>query len=252
MFQTKIGHQETYTVKTYDIDAFKQMTAPALSRVLNEVAMQHVLKLKLSVWDLEPHQIGWVLLRLELHINRLPLLGEQIHIQTYPSGFERVFTYRDYRVLDEHGKDIATASTTWVLLNTETRRPTRIPAWISERAPEEPEQAYCLPRPQAQLKEWTAASGKQNCIVGWYDLDFNWHLSNTHYLRLLLDSMPADFLQTHQPKIIRVHYKSEANLNDSLSSESAKLDGYLFQHQLLRGPTALAIAETVWNKKTIA
>ncbi len=123
-------YRQSYTVGAFDIDAYKRMTAPALLRVLNEVAMQHVLALKLSVWDLEPHKIAWVLLRLEIRIHRLPELGEQLSIHTQPSGFERVFTYRDYRVTDAEGKLIVEAATTWVLFNIENRRPTRIPSWI--------------------------------------------------------------------------------------------------------------------------
>ena len=130
-----IGHQENYTIRAYDIDAHKRLTAPALVRILNEAAMQHVLKLKLSVLDLEPQQIGWVLLRLEMRISRLPVLGEKIQIRTTPSCFELAFTYRDYYMLDEQGEVIASVASTWILMNTESRRPARIPDWIVQQMP---------------------------------------------------------------------------------------------------------------------
>ena len=242
-----IGHQEDYVVRAYDIDAHKRMTAPALLRLLNEAAMQHVLKLKLSVLDLEPHQIGWVLLRLEVRIDRLPDLGEEIQIRTTPSGFERAFTYRDYYVLDQRGEVLATASSTWILMNTETRRPARIPDWIIERMPFFPEPENCLPRPTSQLTTWSEAEHEQSHRVGWYELDFNWHLSNTHYLRLLLDSIPSSFLRDHFPSLIRIHYKQEAQLDDVVRSESGRVDSSGFRHRLLRDNTILAEGESVWQ-----
>lgn len=241
-------YRQSYTVGAFDIDAYKRMTAPALLRVLNEVAMQHVLALQLSVWDLEPHQIAWVLLRLEIRIHRLPELGEQLSIHTQPSGFERVFTYRDYRVADAEGNLIVEAATTWALFNIENRRPTRIPEWIPERIPsssaagEEP-----LPRPATQLPEWTTSDQQLRYTVGWHDLDFNWHLNNTHFLRLMLDSMPVAILREKTPRLIRLHYKAEAALDDEVIAETAVLEETHCLHQLRRGEVVLAQAETVWK-----
>lgn len=238
-------HQLKYTVKSYDIDAYRRMTAPALLRVLNEAAMQHVLQLKLSVFDLEPHQISWVLLRLEMNIHRLPNLSEEIQITTNPSGFERVFTYRDYRVLDAQGEILVEAATTWVLFHTETRKPCRIPAWVAERAPS-PTNQENLPRPASKLATWSGNSHAFPLTVGWHDLDFNWHLNNSHYLRFLLDSMPVTVLKQYRPKTIRLHYQIEAALGDQLMAESTPLTETSYQHRLVRGEEILAIGESVW------
>lgn len=74
-------HEEVYIIRTYEIDHRRQMTIPALVRLLQETAMQHVLKLKLSVWDLEPERVAWVLMRLQLEVKRLPILNERITIK---------------------------------------------------------------------------------------------------------------------------------------------------------------------------
>jgi medium-chain acyl-[acyl-carrier-protein] hydrolase len=240
------GHQERYTVRTYDIDVNKRMTAPALLRLMNEAAMQHVLKLKVSVWDLEAHHLGWVILRLDLYLHRLPLLGEEIEIVTYPSGFERMFTYRDYRVVDGEGNPVAQATSTWILMHTDTRRPARLPDWVVARAEPLLTTADFLPRPASKLREWQAAENQLTTTVGWHDLDFNWHLNNSHYLRLLLDALPQERLTTGFPQRISLHYKAEANLGDLLVAESGPGPDNSFQHRLRRGEEVLALAETVW------
>ena len=67
----EIAHVEPFRIRTYEIDHEKICTVPALLKLMHEAAMQYVLDLKLSVWDLEVHQISWVLMRQYLKVNRL-------------------------------------------------------------------------------------------------------------------------------------------------------------------------------------
>ena len=60
--------------------------------LMQEAAMQNVIKMGVSVWDLEPHNISWVLMRLLLNVQRVPMLGERIKIVTHPAGFEKIYT----------------------------------------------------------------------------------------------------------------------------------------------------------------
>jgi acyl-ACP thioesterase len=90
------GYQEDFCVRTFEIDSTKSATLPAIVQLMQEAAMQNVIDIKLSIWDLEPHKISWVVMRKNMTINRLPVLGEKIQILTYPAGFEKFFTYRDF------------------------------------------------------------------------------------------------------------------------------------------------------------
>ena len=87
MKEDQFFYKETYRVRAYEIDRFKRMTVPALVRLMHETAMQQVVDLKISVWDLEPHHISWVLIRMNFNIIRLPQLGEYITVQTNPFWF---------------------------------------------------------------------------------------------------------------------------------------------------------------------
>ncbi|HPH21091.1 MAG TPA: thioesterase, partial [Haliscomenobacter sp.] len=124
---------ESYAIRTFEIDCNQQLTVPALVRLMQETAMQQVLELNISVWDLEQYSLAWVLIRKRIDIERLPMLGEKISIHSYPTGADRVFTYRDFRVYDEAGQQIATAATTWLLMNLQTRQMSRIPADLLAR-----------------------------------------------------------------------------------------------------------------------
>ncbi|MCB0622180.1 MAG: hypothetical protein KDC41_26495, partial [Saprospiraceae bacterium] len=59
-----------YQIRTYEIDSRKQATVTALVKLMHETAMQNVIDMKLSVWDLEPRQISWVLMKKYVNIDR--------------------------------------------------------------------------------------------------------------------------------------------------------------------------------------
>lgn len=105
-----------------------------------------------------------------------------------------------------------------------------------------------LPRPASKLEDWIGSSFSYPLKVGWHDLDFNWHLNNTHYLRLLLDGVPADVLKKYRPCRIQLHYQTEAGLGDELIVETAVVSETVYQHRLLRGSQILAVAESAWLK----
>ena len=125
-------HTEYFSIRAYAVDAKKHVHVPALLQLMHETAMQHVLDLRLSVWDLELMNLAWVLTRLQVKIHQLPLLGQKIKIVTNPSGFEKIRTFRDYRVFSEDGQLLATAVSLWFLMNTQTRRLARVPAGIRQ------------------------------------------------------------------------------------------------------------------------
>ena len=57
----------------------------------------------------------------------MPLLGETISIKTYPAGFDKVFTYRDYHIYSAKNELIAQSASTWLLINTVERNIAQIP-----------------------------------------------------------------------------------------------------------------------------
>ena len=238
---------ESFKIRAYDIDNQKRVTVPALMKCMHEVAMTNASHLNLSVWDLEPHSISWVLMRKKLTIHRYPVFGEQIQIQTYPAGFEKFFTYRDYLVHDAQGKLIADASTTWLLMNTTTRKMSSIPDFIASI--EMPDPATCLPRLPLKLPKFGIAQLQQSFRVGWHELDFNMHLNNLYYLQWILETVPDEVLQLRQLQDINILYKLECQWKEEILAETEQISESFFRHHLIRQSDGkeVVVAETNWK-----
>lgn len=246
-----LGYAEDFHIRTFAIDANRVISLPALLQLMQEAAMQNVISIKLSVWDLEQHRISWVLMRLQMTVERMPRLGEKIKIVTYPTGFEKFFTYRDYRVYDEAGKVLCVATSTWLLMDTEKRKMTRIPDFIKAYSSRLAENAdFALPR--ASLKpeyRFTRAQMTAHSKVRYFDLDFNQHLSNVGYISRMLEVLPADFLSKHTVKDVDILYRTECRLQDTIIAEAQREDNLTCLHRLRTGDEReLMLARTRWQK----
>ena len=231
---THLGHQSDFQIRTYEIDQHKNATAVSLSKLMHEAAMENVLDLKLSVWDLEPQAITWVLMRKKYDIIRFPKLGEKISIITYPAGFEKFFTYRDFLVCDENETPIAQASTTWLLMNTKNRKMVRIPDFIMEYAVDTPPVEKCLERALGKIPKFEQAERGKYFSVGWHDLDFNGHLSNSAFMQWMIETLPIEMLQNKSIKTMHLIYKAEAVFGNQLKSEMQQLEETSFLHRIIR------------------
>lgn len=244
-----LEYSESFAVRTYEIDHRKRATIPALIRLMQEAAMQNVIQLKLSIWDMEAQNISWVLLRKSMQVFRLPGLGERIRVLTCPTGFDRRFTYRDYKIFGENEELLIQSSSAWLLMDTLSRRMAPIPAFILDFEPRMPAPENCLPRPDFRFPKFEQAHHTKIFEVNWHDLDFNLHLNNTLYIQWMLEAMPHEMLEQKRVSGMEVLYRAESRWNDVLYAETQVLDGQTFLHRLMKKgeEKELAMALSRWE-----
>jgi len=244
-----IRFTKDYQIRAYEVDSKKRMTIPALITLMQETAMQQVIKLNISVWDLEVENLSWVMMRMQLKVFRTPILGESLKIVTNPSGFEKFFTYRDYRVYDQDDQLISSASSTWLMMDTARRRMTKIPDFILEY--EVP--TNFLDRPLNKLPGIKEVQREKPFEVNWHDLDFNAHLSNVYYFKWMLESMSDEVLLEQEVAQIDILFRAEAMWHEKVTAQISQLDGSSFLHKLIsqKEGKELAIAKITWTRSRV-
>jgi acyl-ACP thioesterase len=235
-----------FTVRTSEVTCHRQITTAALINLMQEAALQNVLELNLSAWDMRAQQISWVLMRKHLDVMRLPMLGETITIQTHPAGFDKIFTYRDYKVFDEAGALIASSSSTWLLMHTIKRRIARIPNEIRERGQFDTSQ--CLPHPPNKLPDLEQVDVEKDFIVNWHDMDFNEHLNNVRYMQWVFETIDGYTKYSQQLASLDIIYKQECHWKDTVRVKTQQIDNQKYRHQLIRlsDEEEIARCETNW------
>ena len=154
------------------------------------------------------HDAAWMILSWQIDILRRPVLGEKIYAQTWPYGFKMFYGYRNYTLLDANRNYLAKANSIWVLMNTKTGKPMKVP----------PEHASSYGLEEKLDMEYGSRKMKipeesvkmEPFPVCHYHLDTNHHVNNGQYIRMAEEYLPTGF----ETSRLVVEYRQQAHLHD--------------------------------------
>lgn len=159
---------------------------------------------------LVPRNLVWVLASWQIEIIRLPGLGEEVEIGTFPNDFKGFLGSRNFFMRTMSGEMLAKANSLWTLLNFDTMKPIAAPKELTDKYQLEP----ALEMENAGRK--ILFDGEkvllEPIIVRKQHLDSNHHVNNAQYVSMAVDCLPEDFSLGK----MRVEYKKQAHLNDIL------------------------------------
>ena len=136
---------------------------------------------------------------------------------------------------NEKGEILATAATTWLLMDTRSRRMARIPEQIAQKIPlTAPEGRTPLLHAADKLPPLSNPLQTLDFRVNWHDLDFNAHLNNVTYIEWMLETLPDAILDQGTLRQMEIIFLLEAQWKEMVQSRvEAQADGS-FLHQLVR------------------
>lgn len=210
-------YQEKFKIRASEIDVNQEAILPAICDLLQEVAGNHARLLNFDITDLQEDKLTWVLRRLNIEMERFPNWREEITIQTWPSSGDGLRAYRDFIILDKHGQEIGHCLSYWLMMDVESRRPTRIPEKIMQMAPRETE--HVLPVDKADYPNIENPDQRLSFDVRKTDLDLNRHVNNVRYIEWSLACLPEDI----QINSFDIQFKAESVLGDTVTAELKEL-----------------------------
>ncbi len=214
-------HRRAFHVHTYDTDFRGRALPVPILNFLQEAAGEHAALLGLSVTGLIKDGLTWVLSRYHLRLSRYPLLGETVEVATWPSGHDGFFWLRDFELRDRRGDCILVATSSWILLDTTTKKPSRDGRRIATDAIRE---VRALEDEFPKLPGCDAPERQLPFRVGLHDLDLNDHVNHAVYVRWALEAVPEDTLRAFQPLEIEVSYQAEAFFGDEILSRTRRTE----------------------------
>lgn len=240
---------KSYQVRSNEIDLHYQLSYPSIIRLMQETSMQHIIELKASFWDLKEQNKTWVLLKKEIHFWDSAELNDIVEVQTYPSGFSKIFAYRDYHMHHHNGEKIASASSVWALIDIDIRKPLSVQDHPLKK--HVPSGIDFLPHPKLSPVISDNIDHSTIYKVKYYDLDWNGHANNTYLTHLILTSLNRQWHLDHSMTRMSIQFKSECFYDDKLSCTHSMLSDNMIQHQLVRcsDQKLICLCETEWNKK---
>jgi medium-chain acyl-[acyl-carrier-protein] hydrolase len=208
-------HSDTYRIESYDTDCSRRARITSLCNFFQESAWKHAHAMGLGWSHLDERGELWVLSRLDMHIVELPRWRDLINLTTWASGVENLFALRDFRITAEDGSELAAGTTSWLVIDTATRRPKRMSRIAEGMIIHSADRA--LGRNAERLNFTLEGTPKRVYEVGYSDIDMNNHVNNVTYIRWALDSFELPFLRERRLTDLSINFLAEALYGDKVS-----------------------------------
>ncbi|MFA0964151.1 acyl-[acyl-carrier-protein] thioesterase [Roseivirga sp. BDSF3-8] len=237
------NYTHTFEIRPLETDNQGVLKPGVLTDMIQQAAWVHAEKLGVGTPLLIEKGYTWVLNRLQLTIDSLPEYPGQVVIKTWPSGHERLFTFRNFIVYDKENKVCATASSAWMIVDLNRKRAALPPDFIKAALPEESD-ADNKSLYTEKLSEPQNPQSEAIIHVRRQDIDINDHVNNNIIIQWLYEclDMPGNL------KHLDIMFKAECKFGDKLLSEAeADSSGYL--HHIVRPADGkvIGVGRTTWN-----
>ena len=119
-------YTKLYTIRSYECDCNNNLRILTLMNIFQDIADENAALFGFGLDFCINSNFTWVGANYMLEIDRLPKMHENIKIVTWPSGCNKFTAYRDFEVFGEDNKSIIRATSEWVLISQERRRPVSV------------------------------------------------------------------------------------------------------------------------------
>lgn len=198
-------------IRYSEVNAHKKLDIAGIINYFQDCSTFHSEELGIGLEYLMNQNKAWMITNWHVKIVRLPELGEEVSINTWPSGFKAMFGYRSFTMTDAKGELIAAANSIWVLMDLKKQRPIRTNTIEVEKY--KLEEAFSMPSTPRKLEISPEYVEGETFQVIRDNLDTNHHVNNGQYIKMAMEYLPTDF----KTEEVLVEYKKSALLGDTIS-----------------------------------
>lgn len=228
--------EKEYSVNVYETDPDGILSLSSLFNYMQDIASDHAEKLGFGRDDLMKHNWFWALSRMYAEIELWPKWKDTIILKTWPNGTDKLFALRNYEVKFPDGRIIARGTSSWLVLDSATRRIQRPESALSHFKRNFDPQGSPLRYANKLEPPEPAAVVSEPFRVRVSDLDINQHTNNVRYLQWVNDTYSLDFAMKNSPKSVEINYLSESLFNEEIfiMTSEEKGNGGIFSHSIFR------------------
>lgn len=222
--------ENKYRIKLSDINRENKATNKAILSYLEDVGGKHSDFAGYGIMDISQTHLSWILIEWKLQVIRRPNYAENIKVTTWSKDAVKCYAYRDFKVYDEQGNIIILAASKWVLVDIIKEKIVRIGNDILEKyKPELDVSAFDKEDDDfPKMHEPAEYQYETEYKVRKADIDVNNHMHNLNYVDLANEALPEDVYKKAQLNNLRITYKKEIKLGETVKCKYSFADGKHF------------------------
>ncbi len=215
--------EQTFTIRSYQVDNETFLTIPSLFSMMQEVAWEHANRHEAGRDFLHPLNLFWALSKVYVKINRLPKWNEKVTFKTWGKEVKFLTHPRDYELYDESGELLLAATSNWIILDTFQFKPQKVEFRYASDYTYNQKDAVSVKVPKLKAIDFQDEMPHFNPVL-YSDLDMNQHVNNAKYLQWLLDSHSYKNFSISNIKEIAINYISQAKLGDNYAIKTVSVE----------------------------
>ena len=207
---------QNFHIPCYNTDMSWRLKPAAFMDLAQEAANIHATKLGFGYDEMIGSKSAWVLSRMHVVFEDTPKWRDEVSFATWHKGLNRLFFLRDFLMADKDGNPKIKATTSWLVINLETRRLVRDPKLLdegtvcSDNVLEEPADKVVMPKdvqPQLIVEH----------VVSYSDLDMNGHANNARYMQWAMDAVNYEISSVKPVKEFTINFNHEVKPQETVS-----------------------------------
>ena len=202
---------KNYTITCYEADANQLMRPTAMLDLMQEAANVNASALGFGYDEMMNSNTAWVLSRIHVKFNNTPRWRDEVNLKTWHKGVSKLFYLRDFILSDKEGTPMVLATTSWLIIDMNTRRLVRNSDLALNNtaihAIETPADKVVVPvdiEPELVRKH----------PVTWSEIDTNGHVNNVKYAVWAIDAVKQEDIKERPLKELLINYDAEVMPGD--------------------------------------
>ena len=217
--------ENNYTVKLSEIGKENKVTNKAILSYLEDIGGIHSNMAGTGVLDIQKTHLTWVLLEWKLQVIRRPNYSEKIKVTTWSRDAVKCYAYRDFEIYDMEENIVAKAISKWVLIDIEKGSIVKVDNELLSKYEPEIDKTVFEDEKFEKIKEPEEYELETEYKVKRADIDVNNHMHNLNYIDLAVEAFPEDVYNQNEFNNIRITYKKEIKLGETIKCKYAFQDG---------------------------
>lgn len=206
--------ETTFKVRAFDVDANDQLKVSTILDYFQDAASNDAERLNFGYKDFVPKGLLWVLSWAKFEFIDYPKFADEVKIQSWGKKQYKLYSMRDYLLLDLSGKIICRGTSGWLLLDSKSLRPKILTQLFPEIKMHDSQGAL------EDLPEKMHAPNKVEKIytseIRYSHIDLNQHANNAKYIEMMLDCFKLQFYKKHKIKKLTISFTAESKFGEKI------------------------------------
>lgn len=206
--------RHSFRVRSYEADNNNKLKISSVFNFMQVAAGLNADRLGFGYEDLLEKGYFWVLSRVILNWQGNISFDEEITVETFPKGVDKLFALRDFNIFSATGDKIGKATTAWLLMELKTLRP----VLIRKESFELPKAGIppAIAEVPGKIDEAEMKSLIAERRVVYSDIDVNQHVNNAKYLEYVFDALSSDLRSQLKNFRMQINYIRELKIGEAI------------------------------------